>query len=100
MREMIDKERILNILDAHKSRIKEFGVRKIGLFGSFVRNQASEDSDIDLLVEFEKGQKTFDNYMNLKFFLEELFGHKVDLVINESLRTELKPYIMEEIKYA
>ena len=59
-----------------------------------------KESDIDVLVEFEKGRKTFDNYMELKFFLEDLFNCKVDLVILESIKPDLKPYILRSVKYA
>jgi len=61
-------------------KIKKFEVMRIGLFGSYAMNKQTDKSDIDILVEFEKGKKTFDNYMNLKFFLEALFKCKVDLV--------------------
>lgn len=57
-------------------------------------------SDVDLLVEFEVGAKTFDNYMGVKFFLEDLLGRKVDLVISESVKPAIKPYIMKEVLYA
>ena len=53
-----------------------------------------------MLVEFEKGKKTFDNYMELKFFLEDLFNCKVDLVILESIKSDLKPHILRSVKYA
>ncbi len=57
-------------------------------------------SDIDILVEFEKDKKTFDNYMDLKFFLEDLFKCKVDLVIAEAIKPDLKPYILGNVKHA
>ena len=72
----------------------------MALFGSYLRNEQKEKSDIDFLVEFEKGKKTFDNYFGLKFFLENLFSCKVDLVIKETIKEEIKPYILESIKYA
>jgi len=55
---------------------------------------------IDLLVEFKKGEKTFDNYMDLKFYLEDLFSCNVDLVVKEALKIELKPNILKSVKYA
>ena len=75
-----------------------FGVRKIGLFGSHARGEGSRGSDIDILVEFE--EPTFDRYMDLKFFLEELFGVEVDLVLVDTLKPRLKPYILKEVVYA
>ena len=77
--------------------IKEkFGVKELYIFGSYVRGEQKKDSDIDIMVEFEKGKKTFNNYMDLKFFLEELFERKVDLVIKEAVKPKLKEYIYNE----
>jgi predicted nucleotidyltransferase len=75
-------------------------VSRIGLFGSFVRGEQRPDSDIDLLVEFEVGKKTFDNFMELSFFLEEVLQHKVELITVESLSPYLGPYILKEVEYA
>jgi len=87
-------------LEEHRDRIKGYGVKRIGLFGSFVRSEQTPGSDIDVLVEFERGEKTFDNYMDLKFFLEELFACKVDLVVKEAIKPALKESILESVNYA
>ncbi len=93
-------EEIMDILKKHKNEIKnKFGVKEFGIFGSYVRNEQKEDSDIDILVEFKEGYKTFDNYMDLKFYLEELFGLKIDLVSKTTLKPRLKPHIMKEVVY-
>jgi predicted nucleotidyltransferase len=97
---MLKSEKILNLINEHKQDIKKFGVKNIGLFGSYIKNTQKPDSDIDLLVEFKKGKKTFDNYMDLKFYLENLFDCKVDLVIKEALKIELKTNILKSVKYA
>jgi predicted nucleotidyltransferase len=97
---MLTADEILKLIQQNRDRIKKYGVKRIGLFGSYLRGEQKESSDIDILVEFEKGKKTFDNYMELKFFLEELFKRKVDLVIAESVKPELKKYIMESVRYA
>ena len=77
--------------------IKEkYGVKNLYIFGSYVRGEQTPESDIDILVEFEKGKKIFDNYMDLKFYLEELFGKKVDLIIKEAVKPRLKKYIYKE----
>ncbi|MGA1861430.1 nucleotidyltransferase family protein [Deferribacter thermophilus] len=90
-------EDIKQLLMKHKSEIKErFGVKNLYIFGSYVRGEQTPESDIDILVEFEKGKKTFRNYMGLKFYLEELFEKKVDLVIKEAVRKELKKNIYGE----
>jgi hypothetical protein len=75
-----------------------FGVRKIGLFGSTVRGDAGPLSDVDVLVEFE--EPTFDRYMDLKFYLEDLFGRPCDLVLEGSLKEGLRGSVMGEVLYA
>ncbi len=61
------------------------GVYRFGLFGSFVTGKQNSESDVDLLVEFKPGTKSFDNFMDLSFLLEEFFGRKVDLVTSRSV---------------
>ncbi|MEW6110193.1 MAG: nucleotidyltransferase family protein [Nitrospirota bacterium] len=91
----------IEILKKQEGIIKEkYHVRKIGIFGSFARGEEKEGRDIDILVEFEGGRKTFDNYMDLKFFLEDLLNRKVDLVTVEALRPQLKDDILREVVYA
>ena len=65
-----------------------------------MREQHTSKSDIDILVEFEPGQKTFDNFMRLAFFLEELLGRRVDLVTMESLSPHIGPFILDKVEYA
>jgi uncharacterized protein len=76
-----------------------FYVKKIGVFGSFVRNKQNKKSDVDILVEFEKGHKDFFNYMRLKDYLEASLGRKVDLVIKEAVKPKLKDKIFNEVIY-
>ena len=91
----------ISTLKEHEKLIRQkFGVKRIGIFGSFARGEEREDSDLDVLVEFEEGQKTFDNYMDLKFYLEDLFGREVDLVTEKALKRQLKAIIMKEVVYA
>jgi len=97
---MLTKKEIMQSILERKEQIRKYGVKKIGLFGSLIRNEQGERSDIDILVEFEKGMKTFDNYMELKFFLEEQLRCKVDLVISDALKPQIKPFVMREIEYA
>ncbi len=94
------KQDILKALDQNKSHLRRLGVRRIGLFGSFVRDEQRPNSDIDLLVEFESGRKTFDTFMELSFFLEEILEHRIELVTAESLSPYLGPYILKEVEYA
>jgi hypothetical protein len=93
------KEAISKLIDENKEKIRQWGVKRLGLFGSFVRGDQGENSDIDILVEFSLGEKNYDNFINLVFFLEDLFQRKMDLLTPESLSPHLKPYIMEEVKY-
>lgn len=93
----LSKEKVIECLEKHRNEIHKFSVRKIGLFGSFLEGKQKKDSDIDFIVEFD--EQTFDNYMDLKFFLEDLFGRKVDLVIEGNLKPALK-YVKEDAVYA
>ena len=95
-----NKAQLFSLLNEHRQQLERLGVRRFGLFGSFARGQQQPQSDIDLLVEFEPGQKSFDNFMNLAFFLEDLFGRKVDLVTPESLSPHIGPHILREVEYA
>jgi len=95
---MLTREIILNKIEENSGKIKKYGVERIGLFGSYIKNKQTAKSDIDIVVEFEIGKKTFDNYMELKFFLEDLLECKVDLVIAEVIKPDLKSYITEDVR--
>ena len=95
-----ERDEILRALAQHKDAIRGFGARRLGLFGSQARGEASAKSDLDFLVEFESGTKSFDSYMGLKEFLEDLFGRKVDLVVSEGLKPRLREGILREMVYA
>src|SRR5262245_3198308 len=92
------KPEILRTLAANKAKIKGFGVRSLSLFGSSVRGEDSPESDLDFVVEFER--KSFDAYMDLKFFLEDLFGKPVDLVLADGIKPRLRPVILREAIHA
>lgn len=94
-----DKASLLYLLNSRKSEITSFGVKKLGLFGSFVQETNIHScSDIDLLVEFEPGKKSFDNFMDLSFFLEELLGRKVELITPQSLSKHIGPHILKQVE--
>jgi hypothetical protein len=76
-----------------------FYIKEIGIFGSFIHGKQKADSDIDILVEFNKGHKDFFNYIRLKYYLEEIIGHKVDLVIRGAVKSRLKEKILNEVEY-
>jgi predicted nucleotidyltransferase len=94
------KEDVFTLLRKNGARLRGFGVERLSVFGSFARGEPSEESDVDILVEFEPGQETFDNFLGLAEFLEELFGRKVDLLTPESLNPRFGHYILEEAEYA
>ncbi len=96
MEKKLTANNIIKILELHRGDIHKFGVKKIGLFGSYLK-APTKKSDIDLLVTFN--ESTFDNYMDLKFFLEKLFHKKVDIIIEGSLKPALE-YVKEEAVYA
>jgi predicted nucleotidyltransferase len=91
----------IEILRSHEELIRQkFGVKRIGIFGSFVHGEAKEGSDVDVIVEFREDAENFDNYIELKYLLQEAFGRDVDLVTLDALRPQLKDYILREVVYA
>lgn len=94
---MINKQFILTFLKDNKQQLKnKYQVNKIGLFGSFSRDEETENSDVDILVDMPS---SFDNYFNLKYFLEENFHRDVDLGKEEQLRLLIKKQIIQDIIY-
>ena len=89
------RQTVLNRLRDRLDTLHSFGVRSLALFGSVARDEATETSDLDFLVEFE-GAATFDRYMDLKFFLEDLFGKPVDLVTKRSLKPQIQQAVLQE----
>lgn len=90
------KDDIALRLAPYHEQIRQLGVVSISLFGSFVRNEANADSDVDLLVQFAQGTKTFDSFMTLAFLLEDVLGRTVELVTKESLSPYIGDHILEE----
>jgi len=95
---MLRSDEILDFLKQQRQEIEaRFPVKRIGLFGSVLRGSASDRSDVDILVELT--HPTFDQYMDLKFYLEDKLGRPVDLVLADSLKPRLKPIITREVAY-
>lgn len=86
-------------LESRRNMIQAFGVKGLGLFGSFARNEQRHNSDVDLLVEFEQDRKTFKNFMQLSFFLEDILNRQVELVTTESISPYIRPYIVKDVEY-
>jgi len=93
------KEEIIERLRRFSSELRDLGVERLGLFGSFARDEQRDDSDVDILVEFAPGRKNFDNFMNLNFKLEDVLQRHVEVVTRESLSPYIGPHILEEAEY-
>ncbi len=94
---ILNKHLIKQTLLENRETLRKYGVKRIGLFGSYARETATPESDIDFLVELER--LTFRDYMGLAVFLEDLFQKDVDLVTPTSIKPGYKPYIEKEIEY-
>jgi predicted nucleotidyltransferase len=96
----LDKTSILEELKDLKPRLAKFGVSELGLFGSYVRNEQNEGSDIDILIDFDPKKKSFDNFMVIYDLLEESFsGEKVEVLTRKGLSPYLGPNILETVEY-
>lgn len=91
---MLDRQAVLDRLSASSQELHALGARSLSLFGSFARDEARDDSDVDLLVDLD--QHTFDRYMDLKLRLEDLLGRRVDLVLVEKLKPRVREQILRE----
>ena len=98
---MTNKEIIIGKLKQHKSDLYQLGVREIGLFGSYIRNEQTSNSDIDILVDFEPEQENFDNYMAVYDLLERIFNNKnVQVVTKNGMSPYIGPKILRDVLYA
>ena len=92
----MDANQTLQLLAEHKGYLaRRFGVTELALFGSTVRGDARDDSDVDVLVSFD-GPATSERYFGVQFYLEDLLGRPVDLITEKALRAEIRPYIERE----
>lgn len=94
-----DKEQILRLIRNNEDTIRNYGVSRIGLFGSYVRGDQEENSDIDLIVQFEKGEKSYMKFFKLSEYLESLLKKRVDLLTDVGISPLIKPKIEKEIIY-
>lgn len=98
---MITKDQILSTIKTHKPELLKFGVMDVGLFGSYARNEQSNDSDIDILIDFDPDKENFDNYMAVYDLFEKLFqDKKIEIVTKNGLSPYIGPTILNEVKYA
>jgi len=97
---MTTREHILFTLKSNKNRLKKLGIRSVGLFGSYGRNEQSDKSDIDLLIDFEPEKENFDNLMAVYDFFEKIFkNEKVEVVTMNGLSPYIGPSILKEVQY-
>ena len=93
------KQELLNVLNANRDKILSFGVERLGLFGSFVRDEANEKSDVDFLVEFKEDSYTFRNLIDLGDYLQNLYHRKIELVTPNSLSKHFGHKILNSTEY-
>lgn len=90
---------ITQTLTAQKDSLQNFGLRRIGIFGSAARGESSVTSDIDLLLDFDPAQKTYKNFIGSTTFLEQLFHQPIDAVTLQALSPYIKPHIEKDVTY-
>ena len=93
------KHDIVNIIKSNQHKLLAFGATRIGLFGSYAKNTADDESDIDIFIEFEKGKKNFKNYTGAYLFLRELLQKDIDFITPESLSPYIGPHILKDLEY-
>ena len=97
---MTTRENILAILKTHKTEFLKYGVSDIGLFGSYLRNEQSAESDIDLLIDFEPEKENFDNYMAVYDLFENLFeNERIEIITKNGLSKHIGPKILNDVMY-
>ncbi|MFZ5563515.1 MAG: nucleotidyltransferase family protein [Thermodesulfobacteriota bacterium] len=92
------KQELIKRILEQRERLSFFGVSSIGLFGSFVRDEQTDSSDVDIIVEFSPENHTFDNFMEVSFLLEDTLGRKVEVVTPEGLSPHIGPHILKEME--
>jgi hypothetical protein len=90
----------LALIEAHAKELHALGARRIGVFGSFARESATPQSDVDVYVEFSEGMKTYDNFYAIYELLRELFGRPIDLVTDGALSEKKARLILPTVRYA
>lgn len=97
---MLTKQDIFQTIIDNKETIKSFGVTEIGLFGSYARDEQTESSDIDLLIDYNKNEINLKNFMSFCFMMDDLFKEiKVEVVTKNGLSKYIGPYILKEVEY-
>jgi len=92
------KSQLLQRLHDHEGRLRDLGVKRLAVFGSFVREEQVTESDVDMLVEFQPGMKSFDNFTAIAFLLEDILQRRVELLTTEALSPYIGPRILSEVE--
>jgi uncharacterized protein len=90
------RDKVISLLREHQPEMRVFKIQELSIFGSVARNQETPQSDVDILVKFD-GPATYDTYMELKFYLEELLNRKVDLITVDAVRKEIKEFVEKDL---
>lgn len=97
---MLSKKVIKEEISSNSLVMRQHGINKIGLFGSFTRQEQKKGSDIDILIDFQQDKETFDNFMAVCDLLDNIFkGYKVDVVTTGGLSPYIGPHILKEVEY-
>jgi len=96
---MKSAQSILSTIYANTDTLRSYGVTKIGLFGSAARGESTPSSDIDVVLDFETGKKTYRNFIGTATFLEQILNRPVDVITSTGVSPYLKPYIKKDIQY-
>jgi uncharacterized protein len=97
---MTNKEYILRTIRSKKSEITRLGIKNIGIFGSYARDEQTENSDIDILIDFEPEKENFDNYMAVYDIIEKLFeNQRIEIITRNGLSPYIGPKILKEVMY-
>lgn len=91
------RDQVITKIKANRRALERYGVKSLALFGSTARDKMRKRSDVDILVQFDKS--TWANYIELKFYLEDLLGREVDLVTPKALKPAIKPSVEKELLY-
>jgi uncharacterized protein len=93
------KKELLERILASEGEIRSYGVKRLGIFGSFVRDEAKENSDVDFFIDFDIEYKTLKNFFRLARYLQNLLGRRVEIITPQSLNKFIGKYVTQQVEY-